>query len=93
MVIGIARVYLAIGGARSLKDKRMVVKSLIDRVRHKFNVSIAEVGDNDALRSAVLGFACVSNEKRHAEAMTRSALNFIEAVSEAEIVNIETEFY
>ncbi|MEK7774061.1 MAG: DUF503 domain-containing protein, partial [Deltaproteobacteria bacterium] len=55
MVVGICRISLVIHGNASLKGKRQVLKSIIEKVRNRFNVSIAEVGDNDLWQRAELG--------------------------------------
>lgn len=66
MHIGLLHVRLHIPEARSLKDKRQVVRSILDRARSRYQVSAAEVGENDVLRIAELGFAAVSNSSSHA---------------------------
>lgn len=62
MIVGSLRVRLLIRESRSLKDKRQVVRSIKDRLRHQFNVSIAEVEAQDHRQLAVLGVAMVANE-------------------------------
>lgn len=91
MIIGTARIYLFANWAHSLKEKRMIVKSIIDKTKNKFNVSIAEVEDNDLHQSIVIGIACVSTDKRHADSMLQNVLNFIEENTDAVIQDIETE--
>ena len=63
MVIGILQATLSIPDARSLKDKRMVLRSLKDRALNKMNVSVAEVDRQDLWQSAVLAFVTVAAEK------------------------------
>jgi uncharacterized protein YlxP (DUF503 family) len=63
MVIGTCTIELHIPGNGSLKGKRRVTKSIIARVYNKFNVSIAEVGNQDLWQSATLGVACVSTKE------------------------------
>lgn len=62
MVVGVLRLTLSIPGARSLKDKRQVVRKIVDRVRARYNVSIAEVGENDSWQRALLGVTVVAND-------------------------------
>jgi uncharacterized protein len=69
MVVGMLRIVLAIPESRSLKDKRQVVRKVLDKARAKFHVAAAEVGMLDAHRYAELGFAVVSNDARHAQSM------------------------
>ena len=61
MFVGILQVDLEITGARTLKEKRQVVKSVLDRLRASFNVSTAEVDDHDLYQRAALGFSAVEN--------------------------------
>lgn len=62
MVVGVLRLTLFIHGAASLKDKRQVLRKVVDRLRSRFNVSVAEVGDNDVWQRAVVGVAAVAND-------------------------------
>jgi uncharacterized protein YlxP (DUF503 family) len=66
MFTGLMIVKMHLHGLNSLKDKRSIVKSLIERLKARFNVSVAEVGDNDSRSGAVIGIAVVSNDKTHA---------------------------
>lgn len=79
MVVGLLQVELTIPSADSLKAKRMVLKSVKDRVRRHFNVSIAEVEDNDQWQSAVLAIAIVSNDRRFANQVLSKVADFIES--------------
>ena len=85
MIIGTCTVTLRISWASSLKEKRMVIKSLMDRMKNKFNISVAEVDEQDNHKIAVIGFACVTNEVKHADSILNNILNFIEDNTEAEI--------
>lgn len=78
---------------RSLKEKRMVVKSLVEKTRHKFNASVAEVEQQDVHQMIVIGFACVTNEKRHGESMVQHILDFMEKNTEAELISAEYEVF
>jgi len=63
MVVGVLRLTLYLPGASSLKDKRQVVRKVVDRLRSRFNVTAAEVGDNDLRQRAVVGVAAVANDR------------------------------
>jgi len=63
MVVGVLRLTLYVPGASSLKDKRQVVRKVVDRLRSRFNVSAAEVADNDIWQRAVIGVAAVANDR------------------------------
>jgi hypothetical protein len=78
MIIGSCCITLHLPAARSLKEKRQTVKSLIARVRNDFNVSIAEVDAQDTWQRAVLGVACVSTSQRHAHSQLETVVRFIE---------------
>jgi len=91
LIIGTCQFNLRIEWAGSLKEKRAVVKSILGKVQNKFNVSIAEIGDLDAHRDALIGFACVTNETRHAQSTLLNVLKFIEANTEAVVEDVETE--
>jgi uncharacterized protein YlxP (DUF503 family) len=71
-VVGVLTLELRIEHAHSLKEKRHVVKSLKDRLRHKFNVSVAEIDDQDMHNSAVIAAATVSPSREFAEKVLRS---------------------
>lgn len=93
MIIGTGKIVLHANWVHSLKEKRMIVRSIIDRVKNKFNVSIAEVEDLDLHQSIVLGVACVSNSTRHASSSIQSVIDFIEQNAEADIISVETETF
>ncbi len=93
MVIGALEVNLLIGGAQSLKDKRMVLRSLKDRIRQKFNVAVAEVEDNDKWQLGVLGIVTVSNDRAHANEVLSRVVNFVEEDGEARLENFKMTFY
>ena len=67
MVVGVMRWELALPGMASLKDKRMVVRSLRDRIQHRFKISVAETGHQDVWTRAQLAVAVVATDARHAE--------------------------
>src|SRR4051795_7442296 len=89
MVVGVLRLTLYVQGASSLKDKRQVVRKVVDRLRSRFNVSVAEVGDNDIWQRAVIGIGAVSNDHSFVnEVLDKCARD---AGNIAEIVNREME--
>ncbi len=90
--VGVARVGLYLEGSESLKDKRRVVRSLLDRVRNRYNVGIAEVEDLDDARAATLAVVCVSNSAPHCDAMLSEVIGFIERRVEVGVLaEVETE--
>jgi uncharacterized protein YlxP (DUF503 family) len=62
VVVGVLRLTLYIHGARSLKDKRQVLRKVVDRVRARYNVAVAEVGEQDIWQTAVVGVCAVAND-------------------------------
>lgn len=91
MFVATLEVELLIPEARSLKDKRRVVRSAIDRLRHRFHVAGAEVAENDVHNHAVLGFAYVSNDARHAAAVLGQVLEFLRNSPDALVGEHELE--
>lgn len=91
MVVGTCKVVLMIDDAFSLKEKRHIVKSIIERVKSRFNASISEVDMNDKWQRATLGIACVSNEAGHADSMLANIVNFIENDGRAMMTDYSTE--
>lgn len=76
--MGVCRITLHLPGCHSLKEKRQVVKSLMARVRNRFEVAIAEVEEQDRWQTAVLGVTCVSNSSQHADEVLGHVQRFIE---------------
>ena len=91
MVVGISTIVLRIPGNTSLKGKRKVVKSVIARLQNTFNASVAEIGANDSHQRAEIGLAFVGNDRRRINSKIDKALNFVEAMQVAEIINAEME--
>jgi len=78
MNVGVARVSLRIPENMDLKGKRMVIKSIIGRVKSRFDVAVAEVDENDSWQSATVGICCISNDKRHSNEVLSKVVHFIE---------------
>ena len=89
MVVGVLRLTLYIHGAASLKDKRQVLRKVLDRLRSRFNVSAAEVGDNDNWQRAVVGISAVANDHSFVNEVLDKCARDAGAI--AEIVNREME--
>jgi hypothetical protein len=91
MIVGSLRVRLLIRESRSLKDKRQVVQSVKDRLRGRFNVSVAEVEAQDHRQLAVLGVAMVSNEAGHVKAAFEQIVAALRGHPVAELLDHEME--
>jgi len=91
MIIGTCQVDLLIADNRSLKGKRKVIKSIKDRVRSRFNVSIAEIGHQEEWQRATLGIVCVSNDIRLVDSVLNKVVNLIETSSDATLMDYQIE--
>lgn len=92
MHVSVASVTIRIPGSRSLKDRRHVVKSLVERIRGRFHVSVAEVEGQDTHQSATIGIACVSGSAPLAEDVVNRVLDFVDSSSaEFEVVDSHVE--
>ena len=77
MTVGVLQIELTIPSANNLKAKRQVLQSLKDRIRRDFNVSVAEVDNNDQWQSAVLAVVVVSNDKRFANSVLSKVVDHV----------------
>jgi hypothetical protein len=93
MVVGAARVELHVHGSQSLKEKRGVVRSITQRLRNRFNVSVAEVGGQDTWQRAVLGLAVAANGAPAARRRLEEAIDFIAELHLAEVLDQEVEIW
>jgi hypothetical protein len=91
MIIGAAVVELHVHGSHSLKAKRGVVRSIAQRVRNRFNLSVAEVGGQDTWQLTVLGFSTVGSDRRRVREVLEQALTFVEELHLAEVMNSDLE--
>jgi hypothetical protein len=91
MIIGVLRVSLLLP-SRTLKEKRTIVRSLIERLRNRFNASVAEIDALDDPASASIGIVCLSNDATHAGSQLQTILRAIEESRlDAELAGVETE--
>ena len=91
MFVGVARIVLQIPGARSLKDRRRVVKSFKDRVRSRLPASVAEVGDVELRQVATLGLAVVSGDASRCREVLSSATSIAGGLGDALVADVATE--
>jgi uncharacterized protein YlxP (DUF503 family) len=95
MIVGVIELTLHLPESHSLKDKRQIITSLMPRVRQRFEIAIAEVGENDIWQIAKLGASCVSNSRQHADEVLNHVRRYIEETrpdilitnAEIEIIN------
>jgi uncharacterized protein len=91
MVVGVCCLRLALHDVFSLKEKRSIVKKITARVRNRFPVSIAEVGDNDIWQSALVGFSITGNDRQFINSCIDKVIDYIESLYLAEIVDQQME--
>jgi len=89
MILAGLEVTLRLFEVYSLKEKRSIVKSIVDRTKNRFNVSSAEVAEMDNLNQAVVGFAVVSNNQKITDKVLQSVINEIDQFYEVEIISTE----
>ena len=92
MVVGTLNIRLLIRESHSLKDKRRVIKSLKDRVRQKYNVSISEVGAQDSHKQCVLAVAMVGNEGKYVNSVLSGLVNSLRLFPKVELVDYSLDF-
>jgi len=91
VVVVVGEVELHLPDSQSLKDKRQVVKSLKERVRNRFNVSIAEVDYHDLWQRCAIAIAVVSTTQTHAQEVVSTAVDFIERDGRAQLLEFSCE--
>lgn len=91
MMVVVLKIRLYAPWVHSLKEKRMVVKSLVAKVRNQFHVSVAEVEQQDIHQTIVIGIASITAHNAQADSIIEEIIRFIEYNTEAEIIKIERE--
>jgi len=91
MVVGVLRVSLSIPEASSLKGKRQVLRRVIERVKSRFDVAVAEVGENDLWQRGQVGVVAVGNDRRYVNEVMDKVLHFIDQLYLAPILGQELE--
>ncbi len=91
MTIGVLRITLRLP-SRTLKEKRALVRPLVERIRSRYNASVAEVDALDSPKTAMLAVAVVSNESRHADDQLQEIAAAVRELRlDAEVIDVETE--
>ncbi len=91
MNLGYCSLRFFLHGNNSLKGKRKVIRAIKDRLRNKFNVSVAEVGDQDVWQSIHLGIAAVSADAQYLDGLLKQLVNFVDNMHLAEMTDCQTE--
>lgn len=92
MVVGLVTLELHLSGCRSLKDKRRVLKSLKDRLHHRFNVSVAETNHHDLWQRAELACCVVARDRRQAESVLGAVHQLVAGNGHARVIDHSTSF-
>ena len=91
MIVGVCTMTLRLHGVLSLKDKRSIVKGLVERLRQRLNVGVAEVGALDQWETAMIGISTVSLSEAVIRELFASAERLAEKAPGAEVMNVEIE--
>jgi uncharacterized protein YlxP (DUF503 family) len=93
MIVGVLTAHLSLHGVTSLKGKRSIVKSVIGRLKSRFNISISEVDHQDNKTSAIIGVAIVSNDRQFIDKQFDSIINFMNNDGRFFLSNVERETF
>jgi uncharacterized protein len=91
MKVLLMKVTLRASWVHSLKEKRMVVKSIIQRLKNKFNLSVAEVAEQDIHQTIVIGIAAICGSSAQVDSTMENVISFIEDNTDAEMIDIQRE--
>jgi len=93
MIVGCCEIELYIYESYSLKEKRMVIKSIIEKMKHRYNISISEVGDNEIWNKSTIAFCTVSNGIENVNKIIQECLDFLDLDGRIEIINSVINYY
>jgi uncharacterized protein len=91
MIVGVSRIEIFFPEAHSLKDKRQMMKKIIDKTRTKFNVSMVEIADSNLWQKGRIGFAVMGVKKDHVLAAIENIEQYIESLYTGEVIDNWTE--
>jgi len=93
MTVGLLQIIIRIPNSNSLKEKRMVLRSLKDKLRNKYNISLAEIGDHDKWQKSLLAIAKVDKERTMVDRAFCNIVDFIKDFHGIDLVDYQTELY
>lgn len=93
MLIGLINFDLYLPMVSSLKEKRSIIKSLIEKSRNKFNLAVSETDDNELWKNANISAVTVSNERKYIDKIFSKYVNFIDEIPEAELRDYKVEIF
>ncbi len=88
MLVGTLQIKLHAPYVHSLKEKRMIVKSIMGKVKNKFNVAVAEVDEQDIHQMIVIGIACIAHSMGNCDSILDQVISFVEDNTEAQILEV-----
>jgi uncharacterized protein len=91
MVVGVSRIEIFFPEAHSLKDKRQMIRKIVDKTRAKFNVSMVEIADSNLWQKGRIGFAVMGIKKDHVSAAIENIQEYVESLYAGEIIDCWTE--
>ena len=91
MVVGVSRIEIFFPEAHSLKDKRQLIRKIVEKTRAKFNVSIVEIADTNLWQKGHIGFAVMGIHKDHVQVAIENVQKYIESLYAGEIIDSWTE--
>lgn len=93
MFTGTLEADLLLGEVNSLKEKRAIIRPIIKEVHRRFEVSVAEVGESDLHRRAIVGIACVSGDAAHVKEVLEACERFLAARPEVELLSVRVRWH
>jgi len=93
IIVGSLHIEMFLSESESLKDRRRVVKSIMDRLRNKYKVAVADLSEQPRWRYAEIGVSCVSNSEAHVRDILQNVLRFVEGNLYGEIIHQQLEVY
>ena len=91
MYVGCCSIKFFLHGNHSLKGKRRIVRVLKDRLKNKFNISVAEIGDQDVWQSLHIGIVSVNSDPKYLEGQVTRVVDAIEKMHLAEVTDCQTQ--
>ncbi|HOV90634.1 MAG TPA: DUF503 domain-containing protein [Syntrophorhabdaceae bacterium] len=91
MIVGVATIEIFLPDSQSLKDKRQALKKIVEKTRMKFNISIADISQNNLWQRAKIGFSLVGVNRDHLDIAIDNVCNYIESLYIGKIINTKSE--
>lgn len=91
MKVLVMKITLRASWVHSLKEKRMIVKSIVQKLKNKFNLSVAEVAEQDIHQTIVIGIAAICGTTAQADSTMEHVINFVENNTDAEVIDIQRD--